>query len=147
MHTNLISNVIREMRVHNTLQHCQNIIKLQLHSTCAENFAWFRHYVPSVLWHCWLGSRKGIRPVKNWVVGCWRGYLSGVMCRFACGPADATATRCLLLQENPDWFYLSGTGSLGSPRQRAIIWVCVWLCVCVRACVCVCVFRYYVFFW
>ena len=23
----------------------------------------------SVLWHCWLGSRKGIWPVKNWVVG------------------------------------------------------------------------------
>jgi len=20
----------------------------------------------SVLWHCWLGTRKGIRPVKNW---------------------------------------------------------------------------------
>ena len=30
---------------------------------------------PSVLWRCWLGGRKGIRPVKNWVVGCWRGYL------------------------------------------------------------------------
>jgi len=30
-----------------------------------------------VLWHCWLGGRKGIRPVKNWVVGCWHGYLSG----------------------------------------------------------------------
>ena len=26
---------------------------------------------PSVLWRCWLGSRKGIRPVKNWVVECW----------------------------------------------------------------------------
>jgi len=25
--------------------------------------------MPSVLWHCWLGGRKGIRPVKNWVVG------------------------------------------------------------------------------
>ena len=24
----------------------------------------------SVLWRCWLGGRKGIRPVKNWVVGC-----------------------------------------------------------------------------
>jgi len=28
-------------------------------------------------------------------------------------PADATATHCLLLQYNPDWFYLSGTGSPG----------------------------------
>jgi len=27
--------------------------------------------LPSVLWHCWLGVRKGIRPVKNewWGVG------------------------------------------------------------------------------
>ena len=31
-----------------------------------------------MLWRCWLGGRKGIRPVKNWVVGCWRGYLSGI---------------------------------------------------------------------
>ena len=31
----------------------------------------------TVLWRCWLGGRKGIRPVKNWVVGCWCGYLSG----------------------------------------------------------------------
>ena len=30
---------------------------------------------PSVLWHCWLGCRKGTRPVKNWVVRCWHGYL------------------------------------------------------------------------
>jgi len=29
----------------------------------------------SVLWCCWLGSRKGIRPVKKWVVGCWHGCL------------------------------------------------------------------------
>jgi len=26
-------------------------------------------------WRCWLGGRKGIRPGKNWVVGCWRGCL------------------------------------------------------------------------
>ena len=25
-----------------------------------------------MLWCCWLGGRKGIGPVKNWVVGCWR---------------------------------------------------------------------------
>ena len=54
--------------------------------------------LPSVLWWCWLGIRKGIRPVKNWVVGCWHGYLAGARCRLAYGPADATATHCLLLQ-------------------------------------------------
>ena len=35
---------------------------------------------------------------KNWAVGCWCGYLSGARCRLAYGPADATATHCLLLQ-------------------------------------------------
>jgi len=34
-------------------------------------------------WRCWLGGRKGIWPVKNWVVGCRHGYLSGARCRFA----------------------------------------------------------------
>jgi len=41
---------------------------------------------------------EGHTACKNWVVGCWRGYLSGVRYRFAYGPADATATHCLLLQ-------------------------------------------------
>jgi len=26
---------------------------------------------PSVLWHCWLGDRKGIWPVKSLVLVCW----------------------------------------------------------------------------
>jgi len=33
-----------------------------------------------------------------WVVGCWRGYPFGAMCRLAYGPVDATATQGLLLQ-------------------------------------------------
>jgi len=55
--------------------------------------------VTSVLLRRWLGGRQDIRPVKNWVVGCWHGYLPGVRCRFAYGPADTTATHCVLLQE------------------------------------------------
>ena len=51
-----------------------------------------------VLWRCWLGGRKGIRPAKKWVVGCWHGYLSAASCRLAYVPADAIATHCLLLQ-------------------------------------------------
>jgi len=58
----------------------------------------YSNMLPSVLWRCWWGGMKGIRPVKNWVVGCWHGYLSGASCRLAHGPADATATHCLLLQ-------------------------------------------------
>ena len=41
--------------------------------------------------------------------------------------SDATATRFLLLQLNPDWFYLSVPADLGSPGKRAV----KWLCVCV----------------
>jgi len=41
------------------------------------------YWFPSVLWRCWLADRKGIRPVKNWVVGCWRGYQYGARCRLA----------------------------------------------------------------
>jgi len=29
---------------------------------------------PSVFWCCCLGGRKGIRPVKNWLVGCCLGW-------------------------------------------------------------------------
>ena len=54
--------------------------------------------MPSVLWRFWLGGRKGIQSVENRVVGCWRGYLPGARCRLAYGPADATATHCLLFQ-------------------------------------------------
>ena len=61
----------------------------------------------------------------QWVVGCWHGYLSGPRCRQAYGPADAPATHCLLLQQNPDWFYLSGTGSPGQSQKRAVKGVCV----------------------
>jgi len=34
--------------------------------------------IPSVLWHCWLGGRKGIRPVKKtewWGVGIQIGFI------------------------------------------------------------------------
>ena len=49
--------------------------------------------VPSV------GRQEGRpRPENNRVVGCWRGCLSAARCRLANGPADATATHCLLLQ-------------------------------------------------
>ena len=45
-----------------------------------------------------VGWQEGHPACKNRVVGYWRGYLSGARCRLAYGPADATATHCLLLQ-------------------------------------------------
>jgi len=39
-----------------------------------------------------VGRQEGHPACKNWVVRYWRGYLSGVRCKwFAYGPADATA--------------------------------------------------------
>ena len=60
--------------------------------------------MPSMLWECWLGGRKHIRPARNWVVRCLHSYLSGARCRFAYGPADITATHCLA-PGNPDGFW------------------------------------------
>jgi len=58
-----------------------------------------------------LGGRKGIRPVKNRVVGYWHGYVSGARCRLAYGPADATATHCLASVKSrlvlPFWYRLT----------------------------------------
>ena len=53
--------------------------------------------------------------------------------RLAYGPADATATHCLLLQLNPDWFYLLVPAHLGSPGQRAVKRVCVCVNVDMKA--------------
>jgi len=67
-----------------------------------------RNILPSVLWCCWLGSRKGIQPVKNWVGRYLRGYLSGLRCKwFAYGPADATATSSSLAAVKSGMIYLS----------------------------------------
>jgi len=55
------------------------------------------------------------------VLGCWHGYLSGVRCRFAYGPADATASHYLLLQEIQIvlGFTFLVPAHLGSPGQNA----------------------------
>ena len=77
-----------------------------------------------------VGQLEGHLACKNWVVGCWHGYLSGARCKLAYDPADATATHCLFA------LVKSRLVLLGTPGQRAIKPVCVCACVC--ACVCVC---------
>jgi len=40
-----------------------------------------------------VGRQESIWSIKNWVMRCCCGYLSGAKCKwFACGPANATAT-------------------------------------------------------
>ena len=76
------------------------------------------------LWHCWLGVRKSIRPIKNWVMGYWRGYLSGVWCKwFAYGPADATATPSSLASVKSSTFLVLAYP--GCPGKKVIKHMCV----------------------
>ena len=81
--------------------------------------------LPTVLWRCWLGGRKSIWPVKNWVVGCWHGYWSGAKCRLAYGPADSTATHFSCFSKIQIGFTFLVPAHPGSPGQRAVKRVCV----------------------
>jgi len=69
-----------------------------------------------------VGRQEWHLACKNRVVGWWCGYLSGTKCRFADGPADATTTHCLLLQEIqtglPFWYQL--TRVVPDKIQRAV---------------------------
>ena len=77
---------------------------------------------PSVLWHCWLGGRKGIHPVKNWAVGCWHGYLSGAQLM----PLPLVVSCFSKIQIG---FTFLVPAHPGGPGQRAVKRVCV----CVRS--------------
>ena len=100
--------------------------------------------MPSVLmlWHCWLGSRKGIRSVKNWVVGCWCGYRSGVRCRLGgwchCYSLSLASVKSRLVL--PFWYRLTWAVLDKGPLNRC---VCVWwFQVCLRVVpLCVLVFN------
>ena len=90
--------------------------------------------VPSVLWRCWLGGRKGIRPVKNWVVWCWHGFPSGARCRLAYCMAQLMplplAVSCFSkIQIGLIFLVLAYLGSPGKGPLNGCV------CVCVRACV------------
>jgi len=79
----------------------------------------------SVPWCCWLGDRKGIQPVKNWVVGCWRGYLSGARCRLAYAqlmPLPLTVSCFSKIQIGCTFLVPAHPGS---PGKRAVKRMCV----------------------
>ena len=85
--------------------------------------------LPSVLWCCWLGGRKGIRPVKKlWVVGCWRGCVSGARLDLHMAQLMPLPLTLSCFSKIQIGFTFLVPAHLGSPRQRAVK----------RACVCVC---------
>ena len=82
--------------------------------------------VPSVLWRCWLGGRKGNRPVKTE----WWGV--GMVIRLERG-ADLHVAQLMPLPLTISCFSKIQIGfaflvpaHLGSPGQRAVKRVCVW---------------------
>ena len=80
--------------------------------------------VTSVLWHCWLGSRKGIRPVKNvgdgggghWLIQMeWRPAGWSMCLPLLISPCTIKSRSSLLAPGHP-----------GGPGKRAIkrLWWC-----------------------
>jgi len=93
--------------------------------------------LPSVLRRCWLGDRKGIRPVKTewWGAGVVICLERGANLRTAQLMPLPLAVSCFGKIQIGFTFLVPAHP--GSPGKRAVKCVCV--CVCVRACVRVCV--------
>ena len=80
--------------------------------------------MPSVLWHCWLGVRKSIPPVKNWVTRCWCGWVTRCWC--GCGVAFSALTLLVGRQEgHPACKKLSG-GVLAWLSVWSEVQTCMW---------------------
>jgi len=99
-------------------------------------------FMPSVLWRCWLGGRKGIRPVKK-----LERWGTGIVVCLEQGADLHTAKRMPLLLLTVSCFSKIQFGFTflvpahpGSPGQRAFKRVCVCACVCVSS---VCVPRHF----
>jgi len=84
--------------------------------------------LPSVLWRCWLGGRKGIRPVKKtewWGVGMVICLEQGADLHMAqLMPLPLTVSCFSKIQIG---FAFLVPAHPGSPGQRAVKRVCVWL--------------------
>jgi len=72
-----------------------------------------------------VGRQEGHPACKNWVVGYWHDYLSGARCRLAYGPADATPTHYLFLQQKKIQigFTFLVPAYLGCPGKEAVKWL------------------------
>jgi len=82
--------------------------------------------VPSVLWRCWLGGRKGIRPVKK--------LSGGVLAWLSTWSEMQTCIQ-------PSWCYCHSL-SLASLKSRLVLYWLIWVVPDkgpLNGCVCVCV--------
>ena len=110
------------------LEGAEVIKMLILHSVLASHF--FGNLVPgivvpSVLWCCWLGSRKGIRPVKNLSSGvlAWLSAWSELQTCICpswchCHSLSLASVKSRLVLSF--WYRLTRI----VPEKRAVKWVC-----------------------
>jgi len=94
-------------------QSVQSLLHRHLYITTVYFYHLSISYLPSVLWNCWLGVRKSIRPVKiEWwgvgVVSVWSEVQ--IVCVWSSWFHCIPKPHYFLPHLNPDWFYLSGTG-------------------------------------
>jgi len=72
-----------------------------------------------------VSGRNGIRPVKNSVVRCWHGYLSGARCRLAYAQLMPVPLSVSCFSKIQIGFTFLVPAHPGSPGKRAVIRVCV----------------------
>ena len=70
-----------------------------------------------LLWHCWLGDRKSIRPVKHWVLVCWWWWIDWSLARLIAPVVTTTSIiLCFHKLANPG---SSSKMSIKTERERA----------------------------
>jgi len=92
-------------------------------------------YLPSVLWHCWLGGSKGIRPVKSgggghWLVRMeWRPAGWSMCLHLLIFPCTIKSRSSLLAPPHP-----------GGPGKRAVkrLWWVIVIIICIFCAVDIC---------
>ena len=86
--------------------------------------------MPSVLWRCWLGGRKGIRPVKSGGVLAWLSVWSEVqtcICPTWCHRHSLSLASVKSSLVLPFWYWLTRVVTEKGPLN-----LCVCVCVCCR---------------
>jgi len=110
-----------------------------MHCTHYGSFVDALCHIPSVLWRCWLGGRKGIEACKKLSGGvlAWLSVWSEMQtCIWPswchCHSLSLASVKSRLVFTFLVWAHP------GSREQRAVKRVCVCVCLCVCVCVCVC---------
>ena len=83
-------------------------------------------FFPSVLWHCWLGDRKGIRPVRSWMLVCWWWWFDWSFARLIAPVVTTTSIILCFTKHRLTQFHLEN----GHQMDREIV-VCCYIIICV----------------